>query len=75
MGHIYTEVRTELTEDEKSNINNLQELQGPEREMFFERKSTLDQNIFNIYGLIWGQCTLVLKYDIIWLDNYGVKSN
>ena len=43
--------------------------------MFIERKSTLDQNISKLYGLVWGQCTPSLKEDIIGLDDYGVNSN
>ena len=35
----------------------------------------LDQNISNLYGLIWGQCNPEFKEGIIGLDHYGVKLN
>ena len=40
---------TELTEDKNSIVNNLQELLGPERNVFVESKSPLDQNISKLY--------------------------
>ena len=66
---------TELTEDEKRIVDKLQELLGSEKVFLVDQKSTLDQNISKLYGLVWGQCTLALKEDIIGLDDYIVKSN
>ena len=40
---------------------------GFRAEIFVERKCMLDQNISNLYGLIWVQCTPVLKENIIGL--------
>ena len=39
---------------------------------FIERKSTLDQNISKLYGVVLGHCTPDLKEDGIGLDDYGV---
>ena len=66
---------TELTEDEEIIVNNIQELLGPEKNISIEHKSTLDQNISNIYRLVWGQLTPALKEYITGLYNYWLKSN
>ena len=44
-------------------------------EFFVERKSILDQNISNLCGIVWFQCTPSLKEYIIGLDGYRVKFN
>ena len=66
---------TGLTEDDNSILDYIQELLGTERIYFVERKPTLDQNISQLYGLIWVQFTPALKEEVIEGDNYGVKSN
>ena len=47
----------DLTEGEKSIVKNMQELLGPERKYFFEHKSTLEQTISYLYGLIGSSAT------------------
>ena len=61
---------TDLTKDEKSIADNLQELMGTEHKLFVERKSTLDHNISKLYGIVWGQCIPDLKEDTIGLEEY-----
>ena len=70
-----TSLETYLTEDKNNIADNLQELLGPEREIFVKIKSTLDQNIFKLYRIIWGQCNPALNENIFGLDAYGMKSN
>ena len=42
--------------------------------MFIERKSTLDHNISNLYGLVWDHCTQDPKENIFGLYEYRVNS-
>ena len=65
---------TRYTQEQQEIINELQELLGPERKPFVDRKSVLKQNISKLYGQFWGQFTPNLKEDICGLTDYPDKS-
>ena len=65
---------TSYSQEQQEIINKLQELLGPERKDFFDRKSVQKQNTSKLYGQVWGQCTPKLKEDICGLTNYPDKS-
>ena len=62
------------SQEQQEIIDELQELLGPERKAFVDRKSVLKQNISKLYGQVWGQCTPKLKDDICGLNDYPDKS-
>ena len=55
---------TSYSQEQQEIIVKLQELLGPERKAFVNRKSVLKQNISKLYGQVWVQCTPKLKEDI-----------
>ena len=65
---------TSYSQEQQEIIDELQELLGPERKAFVDRKSVLKQNIYKIYGQVWRQCTPKLKEDICVLTDYPDKS-
>lgn len=60
----------DLSEEEKSTIDNLKELLMTERKAFISRKTTLQSNYPKLFGLIWGQCIPSLQQELRNLPKY-----